>query len=150
MNPESVAADVWKLYPGVTPEAIDAFATDAWAAGSVGTRTLEVSGRHCRVVQEVAPTAIRPGGYISGPTQFSLADRAFWYACFGAIGLEPMAVTAELSIRFLRPALGTTLHARAELSSISRRTIAGSIILWTETDQRPTALAQGTYSRPAT
>ncbi len=141
--------DAWPLAKGVNPASIDAFALEAWPAGSVGTTTIEVSGRHCVVAQQIAPESIRPGGYISGPTQFSLADRAFWYACFGAIGLEPMAVTSELSIRFLRPAIGSLLHARAELSSVSRRTIAGSITVWTDDPQRLTSIAQGTYSRPA-
>ena len=37
---------------------------------------------------------VRPGGFISGPTQFSLADAALWYAVFTAIGrVEPMALT---------------------------------------------------------
>ncbi len=141
-------ADRWPLYPGITPEAIDAFAKQAWEAHSVGTRTLEVSGRHVHVTQAVKDSEIRPGGYISGPTQFGVADRAFWYACFGAIGLEPMAVTIELSIRFLRPATGSRLQARAELSSVSRKTIAGSVTIWTDNPDKPTAIAQGLYARP--
>ena len=62
----------------------------------------------------VPGTAIRPGGYVSGPTQFALADAALWYMTFAVIGrIEPMALTSELSIRFLRPAQGELVWARA-------------------------------------
>lgn len=93
---------------------------------------------------------VRPGGYISGPTQFAIADAALWYLVFGALGrVELMALTSELSIRYLRPAIGTVLHARAELASISRRSVVGSVSVWVgNDDRRPTAVAQGTYVLP--
>lgn len=93
---------------------------------------------------------VRPGGYISGPTQFSIADAALWYLVFGAIGrFEPMALTSELSIRFLRPAIGPALYARAELASVGRRSVVGSVTVWAgDNAHRPSAIAQGTYARP--
>ena len=57
--------------------------------------------------------SLRPGAIISGPTVFGVCDAALYYACFTAIGLEPMTLTSELSIRFLRPARGAELRARA-------------------------------------
>ena len=50
--------------------------------------------------RDVQESDIRPGGFVSGPTQFSLADAALWYLVFVATGrIEPMALTSELSIR---------------------------------------------------
>lgn len=69
---------------------------------------------------------IRPGGIISGPSVFALADGALAYACSTKIGLEPMAFTSELSIRCLRPAIGSQLRARAEVLSVGRRNVAMS------------------------
>ena len=60
---------------------------------------------------EYDPSQLRPGGYISGPTQFTLADTAIWFAVFTVIGISPMAVTTDLSISFLRPATGSDLWA---------------------------------------
>ena len=97
---------------------------------------------------EVAETSIRPGGFISGPTQFSIADLALWYAVFGAVGLEAMALTSELSIRFVRPALGLFLQARADLHSVGARNIVGSVTIWTDDEDKPTAVCQGTYVLP--
>lgn len=96
------------------------------------------------------PESIRPGGYISGPTQFGIVDGALWYLVFAVIGrVEPMALTSELSIRFLRPAVGSMLWARATLESAGRRQIVGSVRVWTDdNEQRPTAVAQGTYVLP--
>ena len=80
---------------------------------------------------------------------FGLADIALWFAAFTEIGIEPMAVTSELSIRFLRPAQGGDLLARATLASVSTRRMVGSIDLWVDGgEDRLVAVAQGTYVRP--
>jgi len=97
-----------------------------------------------------SPESLRPGGFISGPTQFGLADAALWYLTFAAIGrIEPMALTSELSIRYLRPAIGEVLWARASLEAAGRRNVVGTVHLWVDDhDHRPTATAQGTYVLP--
>lgn len=95
-------------------------------------------------------TQLRPGRYISGPTQFMLADTALWFAVFTVIGLESMAVTSEMSIRFLRPARSGDLLAEAAIDSVSTRRIVGTITLWIDgAPDRPVAVAQGSYARPA-
>lgn len=96
------------------------------------------------------PAELRPGGFISGPTQFGLADAALWYLAFTVLGrIEPMALTSELSIRFLRPAIGEILWARATLESAGRRNVVGTVHLWVDDhDHRLTATAQGTYVLP--
>jgi acyl-coenzyme A thioesterase PaaI-like protein len=60
-----------------------------------------------------------------------------------------MALTSELSIRFLRPAQGSILWARATLDVAGRRNVVGTVRVWCdERDDRPTATAQGTYVLP--
>ena len=132
---------------GVTTEAIEAFANEQWPDGPL-CRSLEISGRHAVVSREIEPQQLRPGGFISGPTQFGLADMALWFACFGAIGFEAMAMTSEMSIRFLRPAIGAVGYARATLDSVGGRTIVGSVRVWTSDPDRPTSVAQGSYALP--
>ena len=111
---------------------------------------VEVGASHAVARMAVEPESIRPGGYISGPTQFALADGVLWYLVFGVTErIEPMAVTSELSIRFVRPALGAVLWARATLDSISRHTMVGSVRVWVDDrPDRPTSIAQGTYALP--
>jgi uncharacterized protein (TIGR00369 family) len=131
----------------VTPEDVN----DLVAQAFPGSRNecIEVGPRHAIARLVVTPEAIRPGGFVSGPTQFGVADAALWYAVFGAVGLEPMALTSELSMRFLRPAQGDVLHARADLHQIGRRNAVGSVELWMDDRQdRLVAVAQGTYVLP--
>ena len=98
----------------------------------------------------VTGSSIRPGGFISGPTQFALADCALWFAAFVGLGrIEPMALTSEMSIRFLRPAQGERLSARATIESVSRRSIVGTVHVWCDDRRdRITSTAQGTYAIP--
>jgi uncharacterized protein (TIGR00369 family) len=135
---------------GPTPAEIDAMVREAFPGSEV--RCAEVGPTHALARLDVAPSAIRPGGFVSGPTQFAVADAALWYVVFGAIGrIEPMALTSELSIRFLRPAQGTTLWGRADLDSAGRRNVVATIRLWVDDrDDRVVSVAQGTYALPLT
>ena len=61
-----------------------------------------------------------------------------------------MALTSELSIRYLRPAVGETLWAMASLDKAGRRNVVGTVRVWTDDrSDKPTATAQGTYALPA-
>lgn len=94
---------------------------------------------------------LRPGAYIPGPVIFATADSALWYATFSVIGLEPMAVTSEMSIRFLRPAQSSDLLGRATINSVGARRIVGTVEMWVEDNpEKLVAVAQGSYSRPLT
>ena len=100
--------------------------------------------------REISDAELRPGAFVSGPSQFGLADAALWYLVFGATGrIEPMALTSELSIRFLRPARGKVLWAKATLDVAGRRNVVGTVRVWCDDrDDKPTATAQGTYALP--
>ena len=100
--------------------------------------------------RDISDAELRPGAFVSGPSQFGLADAAIWYLVFGATGrIEPMALTSELSIRFLRPAQGSVLWARATLDVAGRRNVVGPVRVWCDDrEDRPTATAQGTYVLP--
>ena len=137
--------------PGVDADSIIAFLRKEWPQADPFQSSIvvhEVSARHVVVSQQVGPSSIRPGGYISGPQQFAIADMCMWFAVFGARGFCAMALTSELSIRFTRPALGTTLWARVDVNSAGRRSVASTATVWTDDEARPTAVAQGTYVLP--
>jgi len=116
-----------------TPTAINEFFARAYpSAHASGCRCVE-SGPGLIVSRwTYDPTALRPGGFISGPTQFTLADTAFWFLTFTVLGLAPMAVTSELTISFLRPAVGGDLLARAELLRAGKTRITGTVRLWVD------------------
>lgn len=113
-------------------------------------RCVELGSDWALARRDVTPDDIRPGEYVSGPVQFGIADASLWYLAFAVLGrIEPMAVTGELSIRYLRPAQGTVIWARARVESVGRRQLVGSARVWVaDREDRPSAVAQGTYVFP--
>jgi uncharacterized protein (TIGR00369 family) len=95
-------------------------------------------------------TTLRPGGFISGPTQFALADTGLWFLSFTVLGLAPMAVTSEINIAFLRPAVGGDLWARAEMLHAGKHKIVGTVRLWVDgAPDKPVSHAVGSYMQIA-
>ena len=136
--------------PTPTPAAVNAM-LDAEFPGT-GNRCADLTASTALATLDVGSQVLRPGGFVSGPTQFGLADAALWYLVFGAIGrIEPMALTSELSIRFLRPAVGSVLWARASLARCGRSAVVGTVDVWVDDrSAQLTATAQGTYALPRT
>jgi acyl-coenzyme A thioesterase PaaI-like protein len=131
-----------------TPADINAAVRAGFPGG--GNECVEIGARYAVARRIPADADIRPGGFISGPTQFSVADGAMWFSVFGALGrIDLMALTSELSIRFLRPCIGDVLWARATVDAAGRRNIVSTIRVWTDDDEsKPSAVAQGTYAVP--
>ncbi len=131
----------------VTPRLINEMLEKHWPAARC--TCTEVGPEHAVASLTPGELDIRPGGYIAGPVLFTAADAALWFLCFGAAGrIEPLALTSELSIRYLRPARGKTVMARAELNKAGRRSVVGTVSVWTDASDAPSATAQGTYILP--
>jgi uncharacterized protein (TIGR00369 family) len=133
---------------GLHIDAINAMVRDGFPGSS--NRCIEIGDGHAVAEYTVQPNDIRPGGFVSGPTQFGVADSAMWFATFVGLGrVEPMALTSELSIRYLRPAQGTVVRCRAVVESVSRRSVVMTAHVWCDDAvDRVTATAQGTYAIP--
>ena len=89
---------------------------------------------------------LRAGGTLSGPTLMTLADTALYAAVLTRIGLEPLAVTSELSIHFLRKPAPAPLVATAKVLRVGRKIAVGTIEITSE--GRLVAHATGSYARP--
>jgi uncharacterized protein (TIGR00369 family) len=134
----------------LTPDHVNEFVAEVYPSSFAdGTRCVELGDGMALVRWPYQADELRPGGYISGPRMFAAADSALWFATFTIVGLEPMAVTSELSIRFVRPARDGDLMARAVLNSVGSRRLVGTVELWIDGNpDRPVAIAQGSYARP--
>ncbi|CAG0989681.1 acyl-CoA thioesterase [Gammaproteobacteria bacterium] len=93
---------------------------------------------------------IRAGGTLSGPSIMALADAALYAAVLTKVGLEPMAVTSDLAVRFLRKPPPRDLCGEAAILHLGRRQAVGEVRLYAPDDpSRPVAHATGTYALPS-
>ncbi len=92
--------------------------------------------------------SLRPGGTVSGPTMMELADFAMYVAVFSAIGPQPLAVTTNLNINFLRKPAAADLIADAKLMKVGKRLAVGEVIIRSEGQDEPVAHVTSTYSIP--
>jgi uncharacterized protein (TIGR00369 family) len=102
----------------------------------------------CRVRQAHHPDQLRPGGTISGPTMMALADFAMYVAVFSVVGREPLAVTTNLNINFLRKPTQADLLAEARLLKHGARLVVGEVLIRSEGGEDPVAHVTSTYSVP--
>ena len=91
---------------------------------------------------------MRPGGTVSGPTMMELADFAMYVAVFSAIGPQPLAVTTNLNINFLRKPTRADLIADARLMKVGKRLAVGEVTIYSEGTDEPVAHVTATYSIP--
>jgi uncharacterized protein (TIGR00369 family) len=102
-----------------------------------------------RVRRQFDDGHLRPGGTISGPTMMELADFAMYVAVFSAIGPQPLAVTTNLNINFLRKPARADLIAEARLMKVGKRLAVGEVAIYSEGVAEPVAHVTSTYSIPA-
>ena len=91
---------------------------------------------------------LRPGGTISGPTMMELADFAMYVAVFSAVGPQPLAVTTNLNINFLRKPAAADLIAEARLMKVGKRLAVGEVTIYSDGQADPVAHVTSTYSIP--
>ncbi|WP_196222843.1 PaaI family thioesterase [Pseudooceanicola algae] len=92
---------------------------------------------------------LRPGGTVSGPAIFALADVAVYLAILAMIGPQALAVTTNASLDFMRkPASGQDLLAQCELLKLGRVLAVGEVRIFSDGVPDPVARASLTFSIP--
>lgn len=121
----------------VFPQVAEDFTVDDVAPMEI-TMRLNVGERH-----------LRPGGTVSGPAMFGLADVSIYLAIMAMIGPKALAVTTNASFDFMRkPAAGVDLIAKCRLLKLGRVLAVGDVLLYSEGMAEPVARASMTYSIP--
>ena len=135
--------------PVLTADEVQAFVAtefpqmaDQFTVQSVGPMT-------ARVAMTPSEAHLRPGGTVSGPTIFALADCAVYFAIIAMVGPEALAVTTNASIDFMRkPVLGAELIADVHLLKLGRVLAVGDVLVRSQGNDAIIARATFTYSRP--
>lgn len=97
----------------------------------------------------VAARHLRPGGTVSGPAMFGLADVAMYLAILSRIGPVALAVTTNCAIDFMRkPQAGVDLLAEARVLKLGRSLAVGDVMLFSDGGAEPVARASLTYAIP--
>ena len=92
---------------------------------------------------------LRPGGTVSGPALFALADVAAYVATMSRIGKEALAVTTNCSIDFMRkPVAGVDVVAHARVLKLGKALSVTDVLLYSDGQREPVARASLTYSIP--
>ncbi|MEM8775750.1 MAG: PaaI family thioesterase [Pseudomonadota bacterium] len=92
---------------------------------------------------------LRPGGTVSGPSIFGLADVSVYVAVLAMIGPEALTVTTNCSIDFMRkPEAGRDLIAECRLLKLGRVLAVGDVLVHSDGIDKPVARANLTYSIP--
>jgi len=115
---------------------------------SSGVEIEEIGFRRAHIGMKIGENALRPGGTISGPVMFMLADFAFYVAVLASVGTKALAVTTNMNINFLRKPPPKDLIAECRLLKLGSRLAVGEVSIYSSGDDEPVAHASGTYSIP--
>ena len=131
------AAELMRFLEKVFPQVRDDFEVQALSENEIVMR-LNVQDKH-----------LRPGGTVSGPSMFALADCSAYAMVLARIGRQALAVTTGCSMDFMRkPAATTDLIASCKLLKLGRSLAVCDILIYSEGNEAPAARASMTYSLP--
>jgi len=102
------------LTPVMTAEEVNALIASAFPqlnAGSEAYKAIEVHPGGCTVRLDADTRHLRPGGTVSGPVLFALADIGGYILVLSHAGPDALSVTTNLNINFMRKAEAGPLHA---------------------------------------
>ena len=109
----------------------------------------EVGARDARVRLKHHERHNRPGGTVSGPAMFTLADFAVYVAIIAALGEPGLdAVTTNMNINFLAKPEPRDLIASVRLIRLGRRLAVGEAELVSDGAAEMCAHAIATYALP--
>jgi len=125
--------------------------------GGLGVEVLALGPGTAELRLPFRDDLLRPGGTVTGPALFGLADVALYGAVLSRIGRVELAVSTSMTINFLRRPPPGAVTASARLLKLGRRLAYGEVLLFSgdRTDAAPDAEADGpvahatgTYSIP--
>ena len=135
--------------PKMTAEEIKDFMKKFFPQARMPVEIEELRDGFLRMRVGVTDRHLRPGGTVSGPAMFGLADVATYLAILAMIGPTALTVTTNANIDFMRkPAAGVDLICKARVLKLGRVLAVGDGLIYGVGQADPVARAALTYSIP--
>ncbi|MEM6385691.1 MAG: PaaI family thioesterase [Pseudomonadota bacterium] len=136
-------------HPILDIPALHDFLQRAFPQVAADFEVLDVAPSHLSLRLVPGEQHLRPGGTVSGPSLFAMADCAVYLAIIAHVGEEALAVTTNASMDFMRrPAADKDLRADVTLLKMGRSLVVGDVAIRNANEDALVARATLTYSRP--
>jgi uncharacterized protein (TIGR00369 family) len=137
LTPKLTAAEVNDLMAEAYPQLND---------GYLAYEAVEVFAGGCIVRLNAGERHLRPGGTVSGPSLFTLADIGGYVCVLSHAGPDALAVTVNLDINFMRKAEAGPILGHCRILKLGKSLMVFDIDIIA--DGQTVAHATGTYSIP--
>jgi uncharacterized protein (TIGR00369 family) len=136
--------------PVMTAEAVAAFWDEHFPQIQKARDVTILSISPGEAVMRLVPSErhLRPGGTVSGPTLVTLADVTAYAALLAHVGPEPMIVTTNINMNFMRRAPLAPLLATCKILKLGRRLAVVEVGIRPEAGGELIAHATATYAIP--
>ena len=135
MTAEEINRLLKQVYPQLNEQFEFYYATEVFRGGC--TVRLNGDERH-----------LRPGGTVSGPSLFTLADIGGYVCVLSHAGPDALSVTTNLNINFVRKAEAGPIDGHCRILKLGRSLMVYDIDIVAGPDRQTVAHATGTYSIP--
>ncbi|RUV22237.1 MAG: PaaI family thioesterase [Mesorhizobium sp.] len=139
LKPVLTAAEVNAVMANVYPQLNDQFSF---------YEALEVFPGGCTVRLNADQRHLRPGGTVSGPALFTLADIGGYVCVLSHAGPDALSVTTNLNINFMRKAEAGPIDGHCRILKLGKSLMVFDIDIVAGADRHTVAHATGTYSIP--
>ena len=136
------------MQPKMNVDEVQAFLAEVFPQIDGQMDVLEIAPMRARVRMNIGEQHLRPGGTVSGPSMFTLADCAFYVVTLAMIGPEALTVTTSCTINFMRKPSAQDLVAEARILKLGKTLSVGDVLLYSEGVEEPVAQASVTYAIP--
>jgi uncharacterized protein (TIGR00369 family) len=109
---------------------------------------VEVFPGGCTVRLNADERHLRPGGTVSGPSLFTLADIGGYVCVLSHAGPDALSVTTNLNINFMRKAEAGPIDGHCRILKLGKSLMVYDIDIVAGPDGHTVAHATGTYSIP--
>jgi uncharacterized protein (TIGR00369 family) len=139
LTPMMTASEVNELLKSVYPQLNDKFPF---------YETVDVFPGGCTVRLNADERHLRPGGTVSGPSLFTLADIGGYVCVLSHAGPDALSVTTNLNINFVRKAEAGPIDGHCRILKLGKSLMVFEIDIVAGPEGQTVAHATGTYSIP--